>query len=490
MSKLRAVTMPKWGIEMVEGTIAEWRIAAGDQIKKGQILALIETDKIANDLEGELEATVARVVAEAGSVYPVGALLAVLATGAADAAEVEDFVRNFRAAAGSAAAETQSAEPPVAAATAAPVAAAPPPPPAVPKIPKDANISPAARNLADSLGLGLDKLHGSGRRGRITLQDVDQASKPAAAAPSGKPVSVAVTTAALAAFHASEYAKRLAVKASVDLSKLKGTGPRGRISRADVLKAGASAGAATAAPAAAPTAAPFVAVASGAAEFTVEKFTPMRKAIARQLTLSKSTIPHFYLRMRIHVDALSAMRERIRKDGGKPPSVNDYLIRAAALALIEIPQVNIQVHGEEVHVFKHADVAVAVATGRGLITPIVRSADLKPVAQIGTEIRDLADRARAGKLKTDEYSGGSFCVTNLCMFGIDEFDAIINPPQGAILAVGALQRQFVEDGGSVTFANTVKVSLSCDHRAIDGAVGARFLSALRDLIEKPQRLVS
>jgi pyruvate dehydrogenase E2 component (dihydrolipoamide acetyltransferase) len=489
VSKLRALTMPKWGIEMVEGTIAEWRIAAGDQIKKGQLLALIETDKIANDLEGEFEATVARVVAEAGSVYPVGALLAVLATEAADAAEIEDFVRNFRAAAGSAAAETQSAEPTVAAATAAPVAAAPPPPPAAPKIPKDANISPAARNLADSLGLGLDKLHGSGRRGRITLQDVDQASKPAVAAPTGKPTSVAVTTAALDSFHASAYAKRLAVQRSVDLAKLKGTGPRGRISRADVLKVGAAAGAAAGAPAA-PAAAPFVAVASGAAEFTVEKFTPMRKAIARQLTLSKSTIPHFYLRMRIRVDALSALRERIRKDGGKPPSVNDYLIRAAALALIEIPQVNIQVHGEEVHVFKHADVAVAVATDRGLITPIVRSADLKPVAQIGAEIRDLAERARAGKLKTEEYSGGSFCVTNLGMFGIDEFDAIINPPQGAILAVGALQRQFVEDAGSVTFANTLKVSLSCDHRAIDGAVGARFLSALRDLIETPQRLVS
>lgn len=481
MSKLRALTMPKWGIEMVEGTIAEWRIAAGDQIKKGQLLALIETDKIANDLEGELDATVARVVAEAGSVYPVGALLAVLATDAADAAEVENFVRNFRAAAGSAAAETQSAEPAATAATAAPVAAAPPPPPAAPKIPKDANISPAARNLADSLGLGLDKLRGSGRRGRITLQDVDQASKPAAAAPTGRPVAVAVTTTALDSFHASAYAKRLAVQKSVDLSKLKGTGPRGRISRADVLKAGAPA---------APVAAPFVAVASGAAEFTVEKFTPMRKAIARQLTLSKSTIPHFYLRMRVRVDALSVLRERIRKDGGKPPSVNDYLIRAAALALVEVPQVNIQVHGDEVHVFKRADVAVAVATDRGLITPIIRSADLKPVAQIGAEIRDLAERARAGKLKVEEYSGGSFCVTNLGMFGIDEFDAIINPPQGAILAVGALQRHFLEDAGSVTFANTVKLSLSCDHRAIDGAVGARFLSALRDLIEKPQRLVS
>ena len=473
--------MPKWGIEMVEGTIAEWRIAAGDQIKKGQILALIETDKIANDLECEFEATVERVVAEAGSVYPVGALLAVLATEAADASEVDDFVRNFRAAAGSAAAESQGAEPSVAAATATATAASPAataPPPAAPKIPKDANISPAARKLAEVHGLGLEQLRGSGRHGRITLQDVDQASKPAAAASSGKPVSVAVTTAALDAFHASAYAKRLALQKSVDLSKLKGTGPRGRISRADVLKA------------AAPAAAPISAAAIGAAEFTVEKFTPMRKAIARQLTLSKSTIPHFYLRMRVRVDALSALRERIRKDGGKPPSVNDYLIRAAALALIEIPQVNIQVHGEEIHVFKHADVAVAVATDRGLITPIVRAADVKPVAQIGAEIRDLADRARAGKLKAEEYSGGSFCVTNLGMFGIDEFDAIINPPQGAILAVGALQRQFVEDAGSVTFANTVKLSLSCDHRAIDGAVGARFLSALRDLIEKPQRLVS
>ncbi len=466
MSKLRALTMPKWGIEMVEGTIAEWKVTAGDRIKKGQVIALIETDKIANDLECEFEGTVARVVADAATVYPVGALLAVLAMEPATATEIEDFVRSFRAAAGSAAAESPG--------TAAATATAAAPPPTTAAIPKNANISPPARLLAEKLGFGVGQLRGSGRRGRITLQDVDQASKPAAAPAAGKPVSVAVTTAALDVFHASAYAKRLALKHAVDLSRLKGTGPRGRISRADVLKSAAT-----------PPAA-----AASSQSFTIEKFTPMRKVIARQLTLSKSTIPHFYLRMRVRVDALMALRERIRKDGGKPPSVNDYLIRAAALALIDVPQVNIQVHGEEIHRYKHADVAVAVATDRGLITPIVRCADTKPVAQIGSEIRDLAERARAGKLKVEEYAGGSFCVTNLGMFGVDEFDAIINPPQGAILAVGALQRRFVEDAGSVTFANTLKLSLSCDHRAIDGAVGARFLSALRDLIEKPLRLIS
>ena len=174
--------------------------------------------------------------------------------------------------------------------------------------------------------------------------------------------------------------------------------------------------------------------------------------------------------------------------GAFTAAFNDYLVRAAALALIEVPQVNVQVHAEEIHRYAHADIAVAVATDRGLITPIVRAADQKPVAAIATEIRALAERARSGKLKTEEFSGGTFCISNLGMFGVDEFEAIINPPQGAILAVGAMRRQFVEDRAGISFANTLVLSLSCDHRAIDGAVGARFLAALKALIEKPNAL--
>ena len=484
MSKLRALTMPKWGIEMAEGTIAEWRIKTGDRIKKTQVIALIETDKIANDLESEFEGTVAALVAAAGQVYPVGALLGVIATQAASDSEVETFVKNFRAAEGSAADASAQSQPPAAAATAAAVPDAPPPPP---RIPADANISPAARRLADSLRLGLEKLQGSGRRGRITLQDVDQAGKPPTAAATGKPVVLTAISDAPQAVFASPYARRVAQERGVDLSQVKPTGARGRISRGDVIAAaGARPGAggqAQTGSAASPAAA-----AAGGATFTVERFSPMRKAIARQLTLSKSTIPHFYLRVRARMDALGSLREQVKQSGGPTPSINDYLVRASALALREVPEVNVQVHAEEIHRYAHADIAVAVATDRGLITPIVRAADTKPVAQIAAEIRGLAERARAGKLKTEEYSGGTFCISNLGMFGVDEFEAIINPPQGAILAVGAMRRQCVEEGSAISFANMLVLSLSCDHRAIDGAVGARFLAALKSLLENPQAL--
>jgi pyruvate dehydrogenase E2 component (dihydrolipoamide acetyltransferase) len=216
----------------------------------------------------------------------------------------------------------------------------------------------------------------------------------------------------------------------------------------------------------------------------------MRKAIARQLTLSKSTIPHFYLRMSVRIDALQAMRQRARESVGQAPSVNDYLVRACAIALSANQDVNVQVHGDAIHRFRHADISVAVATEKGLVTPVVAAAETKSVARISAEIAELAARARAGKLKAEEFQGGSFSVSNLGMFGIDQFDAIINPPQGAILAVGAAQRRPVESEYTLSFATMVQLSLSCDHRAIDGAVGAKFMADLRRLIEQPELLVA
>jgi len=264
---------------------------------------------------------------------------------------------------------------------------------------------------------------------------------------------------------------------------LKGTGPRGRISKADVLQL-----IPRAIDAAAPssgTPAP-VRPASGTAE--VLMMSSMRKAIAKALSHSKSTIPHFYLRSKVRIDPILNLRSQAKAATGEAPSINDYIVRACALALTQHPDVNIQVHGEEIHRFGSADIAIAVATDKGLITPILQAAETKSVAQIAREVKALAEKARAGRLAPEEYRGGSFSISNLGMFGIDQFDAIINPPQGAILAVGAGVRQPVEAGHALAFATVIELSLSCDHRAIDGAVGAAFMRTLKGLIEAPEQL--
>jgi pyruvate dehydrogenase E2 component (dihydrolipoamide acetyltransferase) len=336
------------------------------------------------------------------------------------------------------------------------------------EIPAGVQISPRARYRAGQLNIDLRTVAGSGRQGRITLQDIEQASRPARVVGSGPAVSIVPTTTALDAFYASPGAKRLAVTHSVDLARVRGTGPRGRISRADVAR---DAG-----------------VPLRAAATEVIRMSPMRKAIARQLTLSKATIPHYYLRCQVRLDALQALRADLKRQTGAAPGLNDYLLRATALALCDVPDVNIQVHGEEIHRFADANIAVAVATDRGLITPVLRAAQSKPVHVLAAELKPLVERARAGRLRAEDVEGGSFTVSNLGMFAVEQFDAIINPPQGAILAIGAATRQPVERDGGVAFASLAWLSLSCDHRAIDGAVGGRFLAALRELIEAPPRL--
>jgi pyruvate dehydrogenase E2 component (dihydrolipoamide acetyltransferase) len=487
VSKLRAFTMPKWGIEMVEGTVSEWNVKVGEPVVKGQVVAQIETDKIVNEVEIEYDTRFVRLIAEPGQAYAVGELLAVTSSDTVEDEEIDTFVRAFvpagsaafenlepaSAAPASAAPDGPSGTPPPAAAPAAPAGA---PAPAAagrdsPAIPAGSLISPAARELALRLSVNVSVIQGHGRGGRITLQDVDQAAKPMRKVGGGGPVAIEPTGAALDAFYASPYAKRLAVTHSVDLATLTGTGPRGRISRQDVA-----------------TAAGLSAVPARGAAYEILRMSPTRKAIARQLTLSKSTIPHFYLRVSVNVDALLALRAELKRAEGSAPSVNDYFIRAVALALMVAPDVNVQVHGDQIHRFRDADICVAVAADKGLITPVIRAAQTKSVRVISAELRAVIERARAGKLRADEIVGGSFTVSNLGMFGVDQFDAIINPPQGAILAIGAARLCPVERGGGLSVAQVANFSLSCDHRAIDGAVGAAFLKELTALIETPQRL--
>lgn len=479
MANLRAFAMPKWGIEMTEGVVAEWMVAEGVPFKKGDLLALIETDKITNEVEAEADGMFPRLIAQTGGTYAVGELIAVLAgpDEVVSAADVDAFVAGFRPADSKVASKAGGAPPPPAPAPAAPA-------PVNVAIAADARISPAARAFAEAQGVDISAITGSGPDGRITFQDVQQASLPPVAIGGGTSVDLTPVGETLGNVFASPLAKRLAVQHGVDLTGVTGTGPKGRIGKADVLALVKPVTVDKAAPSA-PIA--FARPAPGTAE--IVKMSPMRKAIAKALSHSKSTIPHFYLRSAVRIDAILGLRAQAKAATGEAPSINDYIVRACALALARHPDVNVQVHGDEIHAFGSADIAVAVATDKGLITPIVKGADTLSVAAISREVKALAEKARTGRLQPDEFQGGSFSVSNLGMFGIDQFDAIINPPQGAILAVGAGTRQPIEIGNALAFATIVQLSLSCDHRAIDGAVGAAFMQTLKGLIEEPALLV-
>ncbi len=449
MANLKAFTMPKWGIEMSEGTIAEWMVAERESFARNAVLTLIETDKITNEVEAEADGCIVRFVAEAGETYPVGALLAVYGDPDSSAEEIDAFVGSFKGGVSNPGAA--SAPPPQETAT-------PPTPVADPKM-----ISPAAHAEAVACGVDITMISGTGRGGRISLQDVLQTTR------DDRPLSLkgAYDLMPTSMAFASPMARRLSAIHGVELSGIQGTGPRGRICKADILSA-----ADVSAPAATDSAP------------VIKPMSKMRKAIARRLTESKATIPHFYLRRRVRADKLI----KLRAAADPKPSMNDYLIRACALALTEVPALNIQVHGDDVHHFANADISVAVATDGGLITPIVANANRLSVMEINAAMADLAERARTGKLKQSEIEGGSFSLSNLGMFGVEQFDAIINPPQGAILAVGSARSEPVDDDGAIRVLPVLHLSLSCDHRAIDGADAGRFMAALAALIENPGQL--
>lgn len=458
MAKLKPFTMPKWGIEMAEGTVAEWAVAENEPFDRGATLALVETDKISNEIEAEADGRFVRLIAKAGETYPVGALLAVLSDGGeASAAEIEAVIAEFRPADTSFTGDQdKGSTTPVQIEQGHQHS----------NIPEDLSISPAARRIAEDAGLDVAGMTGSGRKGRITAQDVHQLSRPHTSPNLRGPYAL---TPASNAF-ASPLARRLGHLHDIDLEKLTGTGPKGRICKADVLAL--VPGKRSGSPA-------------SYGEVQIVPMSSMRRTIARRLTEAKQTIPHFYLRRRVRADRLMRLRAAVE---GARPTLNDYLVKACALALIEVPEINIQVHGDAIHRFPHADIAVAIATDRGLMTPIVTSAEQRSVADISAVVADLAQRARAGRLKADEIAGGSFSLSNLGSFGIEQFDAIINPPQGAILAVGAARSEPIDDDGAIRLVPMIHLSLSCDHRAIDGADGARFMKVLARLIEAPALL--
>lgn len=461
MPDIRPFCMPKWGIEMTEGTLADWKVAEGEAFSRGQLLCLIETAKITNEVEAEYDAVLARVLVPAGGeAQPVGTLLAVTAQAGTSAEEIDAFIAAFR-----------PANAPV-----NPGAAAQDNPASTPRlIQTNRAISPEALKLAEASGLDIEPIEGSGRNGRITLQDVQQALKAPANPMLSGPLVVAVEDGK--AF-ASPLARRIAAQHGIDLSGVTGTGPRGRISKADVL-------ALVEKPVPTPGAA-FSAVPNPPA---IIPFDRVRKVVAQRLTQAKQEIPHFYLRSSARLDELLALRKTANLVLGARASINDYLVRAAALALVRHPDVNVQVHGSTIHRYAHADIAIAVAGPHGLVTPIVRQANRQSVAQIAQATSALIDKAKAGRLSLGDMEGGTFSISNLGMFGVEEFAAIINPPQAAILAVGAAGRAPCEKpDGSMGFETRLALTLSVDHRAIDGAAAAQFLATLKGLIEAPEAL--
>jgi pyruvate dehydrogenase E2 component (dihydrolipoamide acetyltransferase) len=434
---IRAITMPKWGIEMQEGTITGWHAAVGATIAKGDTLLDVETEKIVNSVESPYDGTLRRILAEERDTVAVGALIAVYADDGVGDAEIDAFVAAFKPAdssfepdAGDAAAAPASG---AANSAAAAAASAPAPDAAIDAAAADggeARVSPIARRVAERLGVDVSKIKGTGRNGRVSKEDVE----------------------AYAAAHGIAM-------------------PGAGVSDAAPGAASATGGAATAMPA------------SGN-EPTRERLSSMRATIARRLVESTQTVPHFRLAIDVDVGALRDARAAF--EGAARVSINDLLVHAVARALVRHPDVNAQIQGDEILRFPHADVCVAIATDGGLVAPVVRAADTKPVTAIAAEIRDLAERARAGRLARDEIVGGTFTVSNLGMLGVDRFDGIINPPQVALLAVGAATDRVVARDGRMVIATIATLTLSCDHRLVDGATGARFLATLRELVERPE----
>ena len=407
---IRAITMPKWGIEMQEGLITDWTARVGETLAAGDPLLDVETDKIVNTVESPFAGTLRRIVGEQGTAYPVGALIAVYADASVSDAELDAFIAAFKPAETGFEPETG----------AAPEAASSPT--VVVEVAPIAQVSDA----------------GDGE-GRV-----------------------------------SPIARRMAQKLGVDLTKIKGTGPNGRISKEDVETYAASLA----------VAGPETVVNAS----TQERLTPMRQTIARRLLESKQGIPHYRLERTVEVSALLAHRAALNSAAGSRVSVNDLLVRAVGISLAAHPAVNAHLLGDDVIRFADADIAIAVATSSGLLTPVIRAANRKSVMDIGRDSRDLAERARAGKLVRSEIEGGTFTISNLGMYGLDRFDAIINPPQVAILAVGAVRDVPVVREGAIVAGRACTLTLSADHRVIDGAVGAAFLDTLANTLGQPTQL--
>ena len=431
------VLMPKLSEAMETGKVIKWLKKEGDAIKGGDVIAEIETDKANVEIEAFGAGVLRKILVGEGGQVPVGELIGVIADPADDISKMAA---------------------PVAAAPAAPPAAVPAPSPlpameSYKSVPETSAVVPMAPVLSAVPAAG----------GRVK---------------------------------ASPLARKVAAQSGVDLRLLQGTGPGGRIVRRDVESAAAApgpaaaAGASPAAPAGAPARPQFVIPPRTDAEFEDRPLSSMRAIIAKLMPLSKGPVPHFYVTSDVSMDRAWALRAELNALEGQPKvSVTDMIVKACASALLKNPGVNAQLQGQSIRVFHRAHIGLAIALDEGLITAVLRDCDAKPLGQIAVEARDVAERARGGKLRAQELSGATFSISNLGMYDVEEFSAIINPPEGAILAVGSVLEKPVVEDGQLRVGRRMKMTISCDHRVMDGAMGARFLQDVKRLLEEPLRLL-
>jgi pyruvate dehydrogenase E2 component (dihydrolipoamide acetyltransferase) len=445
------IRMPALSPTMTEGNLARWLKREGDRISAGEVIAEIETDKATMEIEAVEEGKLGRIlIADGTEGVAVNTPIALLLEDDEDASALANFPSDGG---GETAAPIEAeVEPPVAAASSARPTT---------KTEAAAAATPAVAKEGAKQGNGADR----GER-----------------------------------IFASPLARRMAEQAGIDLGRLQGSGPHGRIIKVDIERAIREGVAPKAPPAAAPAPAaarpearapsPIPPSAPAASAYTEQPLSNMRKVIARRLTEAKQTIPHFYLSMDCELDALLKLRGELnaREGADYKLSVNDFVVKAAALALRKVPKANASFGGDKLYYYHDVDIGVAVAIEDGLVTPVIRKADQKGLAAISREMRDLSARARdpgGMKLKPEEYQGGSLSVSNLGMYGVRDFQAVINPPQAAILAVGAGERRPVIKDGAVASATMMTVTLSIDHRVVDGALGAQLLRAFKGYIEDP-----
>ncbi len=440
------ILMPQLGETVAEGKITQWFKVAGDAVKPGDNLFEIETDKVSMEVPATEAGILSEIRVAAGEVAPVGAVVGVIGDKVGAVASTQPAAAK---APPTAPAPAQPAPAIAAAAASAPQrpikldpffeVRTPPHNFGPARLSGGVTVTPLARRLASEAGIDLSRLSGTGPHGRIIARDVENAPRPAAPAAARAP-------AALAEGPSAEQVKALYEPASYEEVPLDG----------------------------------------------------MRKTIAARLMQAKQTIPHFYLTADVEIDRLKKLREEANASAPKDRdgkelfklSVNDFIIRALALALQRVPAANAVWAGDRILRFKHSDIGVAVALDGGLITPVIRNAETKTLSAISIEMKELAARARDKKLKPHDYQGGASAVSNLGMYGVREFSAIINPPHATILAVGAARRQPVEKpDGSVGFVSVLTATLSCDHRVVDGALGAELLAAIKNLIETPVNML-
>jgi len=432
------VLMPQLGETVADGKITKWFKAPGDAVKPGDNLFEIETDKVSMEVPSTVAGTLSDIRYRVGEVAPVGAVVAVIADQAGASTGAQSALTATRPTSQQPIVVPAAASAPTTQGIAAPESASkldpffevrtPPRNYGPARLPDGTTVTPLARRLAAETGTDLTQIQGSGPHGRIIARDIEHSVKPAPRAPAAGPSAEQIK-----ALYAAESYEELPLDA-------------------------------------------------------------MRRTIASRLTQAVQTVPHFYLTADMTIDRLIAVREEAnaaapRDQEGNPAfklSLNDFMIRALAVALQRVPAANAVWAGDRILRFRHSNIGVAVALDGGLITPIIRNADAKPLSAISAEMKDLGARARERKLKPAEYQGGSSAISNLGMYGVREFSAIINPPHATILAVGAARRQAVElEGGGVAFVSMLTVTLSCDHRVVDGALGAELLAALKGFVETP-----